>query len=642
MKKFLLPVLFILSISINTFAQDKSAREKKGDKFLFRYDYNKAIDAYSQANPLSIEGQRNLAKSYYKLGKSEEAEITFQKVISNSSSAEAQDFYNYAMILKANGKYTESNIAMDKFASMKPSDLRAMDYTRNKANFSEIVRDKGLFSLVSSSMNSGDQDFGTSYYKKQIVFSTTKLTKLFKKKYNLNGKPFLSLYKADIENNDLKNPENFSKDLNGKLHNGPASFSNDGNFMAFTSNNAKDKSADKIVELQLYFSTFSDDKWSKETHFTLNNKGFSVGHPSLSADGRIMYFVSDMPGGFGGSDIYKITKSAAGDWGVAQNLGNKINTEGDEMFPFFLESEQVLYFASDGRFGLGGLDVFMSKFLGADFDNSVNMGYPLNSRYDDFAYIVNNELKTGFISSNRDNGKGSDDIYTVKLEERKQLNGVAQQVNGKAIPFTFITLMDENEKILDTLTSKKDGSFIFFVDNNKKFKLKGQKDDFLEGNNEANTLGKEIKTTVNLTLTIIKADIIKNIEVGKDLGKIVDFDSRKIYFDFDRSNIRPDAERELSKIAFVLNQNPTMEVELFSYTDCRNTKEYNQILSDLRAVASLEYLRDLISTPERIYGKGYGEAALVNKCACEGEEISPCSDEQHQENRRTEFIIRKK
>jgi outer membrane protein OmpA-like peptidoglycan-associated protein/tetratricopeptide (TPR) repeat protein len=644
MKKLYIPLIVFIGLGINLTAQEKSRKEKKGDKYVFSYSYDKAIDAYTQAKPLSIDGQRKLAESYHKMGQNTESEVVYSKLVTESGVL-PEDFFNYAMILKSNGKYDEAHKNLDKFAELKPTDLRAKDYLANKAEFANLLKDDGKYKLVLLDVNTDAQDFGTSYYKNGIVFTSTRAkVKMIKRSYNGNGKPFLNMYVSEVDGSQLKKPEIFDKDFNGKMHDGPASFNKEGTYMAFTRNNARDKSKDKVVELQIFISSYKDNEWTKAEPFVLNNEAYSVGHPCLSADGKTMYFVTDMPGGYGGTDIYKTTKNEKEEWGKAENLGDKVNTEGDELFPFFEENNRTLLFSSNGRFGLGGQDVFISKMSGSGFSQAVNAGAPLNTQFDDFAAIADGKTNKGYFSSNRAGGKGDDDIYTVDflkgLDAAKRIEGFAKDINGNAVPTTFITLLDEKGKMIDTLTTKADAAFVFYVDTDKNFKLTGKKESYEEGDTLTNTFGKEAIVKADVIMLKKEEVIAKKIIVGADLAKIVEFNP--VYFDLDKANIRPDAEAELKKIIKVMNQYPNMTVELGSYTDCRETKDYNQILSDKRAKNSTDYIKAGITTPERISGKGYGEKSLTNDCACDGVVVSDCPEDDHQKNRRTEFIITKK
>jgi len=631
---------------MNIDAQEKSKKEMKGDKYYFVYSFDKAIDSYTHTKELTIDGQRKLADSYHNMNQHIQSQIAYAKLVNSSGAVLPEDYYNYAMILRCDAKYDESNKWMDKFAEAKPTDLRAKDYILNKSKFNDLVTDKGAYKVNHLEMNTSAEDFGASYYKEKIVFASSRAKpKMIQRKSNRDGQPYLNIYEATVKSGQLENPENFDKDLNGKMNDGPASFTADGNFMAFTRNNRDVKRKDKIVNLEIYFRTVENKKWTKPVPFFLNNKEYSVGHACLTANGDTMYFSSNMPGGFGKADIYRTTKNAKGEWTKAENLGDQINTEGDELFPFYNGNMGVLFFSSNGRYGLGGLDVFICSINGQEVNNVYNAGAPFNTQNDDFAAIIDSKTKKGYFSSNRAGGSGDDDIYTVDLLEElklgKKIIGIAKDKTEHAIPFTFVTLLDDKGIVLDTLTTKDDGAYKFFVVTDKKFKLIGKKEKYIDGSNQANTFGKDLIVKADVLLTMKEEKIVvPKIEVGEDLGKIVGFNS--IYYDFSEYDIRPDAKSELDKIVKILNEYPTIVVELSSHTDCRATKDYNVNLSNQRSKAASNYIKSRISNPERITSKGYGETKLVNACECEGTVVSDCSDDEHQKNRRTEFRILKK
>jgi outer membrane protein OmpA-like peptidoglycan-associated protein len=654
MKSIIITIAFCFAAGLNAFAVDKSNREIKGDKYYFIFAFDKAIDSYKHTKDITVEGQRRLAKSYSNMGKFTESAISYSKLVTMADGNQAEDYFNYAMVLKSNGKYDESNIWMDKYKDLKPAELRTKDYVANKGNLNTMKTDDGKYKVGILDLNTGAQDFGTSYYKNNIVFASTRSNaKMISRRSNWNGQPYLDMYISELEGDQLKKPKVLSKKLDGKMHDGPASFSADGNYAAFTKNNYDLSKKDKVVSLQIFFTNNTNGKWSKEESFYLNNKDYSVGHPCLSANGTTMYFVSNMPGGFGGSDLYKVTKDNKGTWSKAENLGPEINTEGDETFPFYEENSKALLFASNGRFGLGGTDIFICQTNGSKLGAPYNAGAPLNTQYDDYAAIVNTKTNKGYFSSNRVGGEGSDDIYSFDLLKgfavEKKINGIAKNKDGKELPRTFITLSDEKGNVLDTLTTDAKGAFSFIVGPDKKYELTGKKDKYTDGQTKV-IFDKENTVNADVTLLSKEEAIAKQIEVGADLGKILeskpvytgDFKAETVYFDLDKYNLRPDAVEELKNIVKIMNDYPNMVVELRSYSDCRATKEYNQALSDKRAKTSAWYVKARITKPERISGKGYGEENPVNGCSCEGEVISNCSDEEFQKNRRTEFIIMKK
>ncbi|MCE3297238.1 MAG: hypothetical protein K0R65_2952 [Crocinitomicaceae bacterium] len=645
MKNLLLPFILILGISIQLNAQEKTKHELRGDKYAFRYAYDKAINSYKKADPLTLDGQRKLADSYYKLNQNPEAEEIYATIISSGQSLSPEDYFTYAMILKSNGKYDESNQQMDKFQQMKPDDLRAKSYMNHKADLSKMMTDDGKYKTVRLDMNSDAQEFGTAYYKDQIVFtSSDSRPRFIKRTYNATGKPFLDLCSAEIDGIQLKKIKSFDKKLNGKWHDGPASFSNNGTVVAFTRNHYKDKSEDKVVELQIFLSTSVDGKWSEPEAFQYNNNAYSVGHPFLTADGKTMYFASDMPGGFGGTDIYKTEKNAQG-WSKPVNLGNKINTEGHELFPFFEENKQILIIASDGHFGLGGLDLFLCPLTGSEWGNIVNAGSPLNTRYNDFAAISDGMMDKGYFSSDRN---GDDDIYALdflkNVDLHKTLEGIAKDGEGKAIPMTRIYLSVDKSTLIDSLTTSNDGAYSFPVNTDMWYNLTGKKESYIDGYNAVSTFGEEeiVKADVILFKEVVAEVIpIAEIPVNSDLGKAIKL--KNIYFDYDQFAIRPDAAIELDKIVAIMNENPTLEVELGAHSDCRGAMVYNDWLSQQRANSSTNYIKERLNkNKERIHGKGYGETKVSNGCTCENEAVSTCTTDEHQENRRTEFIVVKK
>ena len=644
MKHLLILIIAFAGISSSAIAKGKSSKEIRGDKYYFVYSFDKAIDSYMKAKQLSVEGQRRLADSYHNMSQCPECEMAYAKLITMPGGNLPNDYFNYAMVLKLDGKTAQSNTTMDKFSELYPNDLRAKDYVAHKDELADMSKDNGNYLVQHLNFNTDAEDFGPSYYKNQIVFASSRGNgKLNERKYNWNGKPFLNLYVSDVEEHELKNPAIFDKSLDGKMHDGPASFSQDGKFIAFTRNNYDTKRKDKVVVLQICFSTFTDGKWSKPESFILNNPAYSVGHPCLTADGNTMYFTSDMPGGFGGADIYRITKDDKGTWGKPENLGDKINTEGDELFPFYDETNKILFFSSNGRFGLGGLDIFICTANGSEFGKVYNAGTPLNTTADDFGAVLNADLSKGYFSSNRTGGSGDDDIYSfdvLKLNVGKRIDGFAKEVNGNIVPNTFVTLLDDKGNILNTITTKDDGAYSFFVDANKNYKLTGTKINYREGDNVVNTTGNDVIYNANVILLKEEKIVAEKIEVNSDLGKIAEL--KPIYFDYNKYNIRPDAATELDKIIKIMNENPTLVVELSSYTDCRGTVGYNQKLSDRRAASSVAYIKNGITNPDRISGKGYSETKAVNSCACEDDHVSTCSEAEYQENRRSEFIVKKK
>ena len=464
---------------------------------------------------MSVEGKRQLAESYVKVNNYTDAENAYASLI-QTNVATAEDMFNYASVLRHNGKYADSDSWMKKFKEKAPKDIRAIDYTSKASQLAKLQKDEGRYNITHLDINTENQDFGTSYYMDKIVFASTRAKlKGIKRTYNWNNLPFLDLYISDTDTKQLSNVKPFKKQLNAKMHEGPASFTKDGKTMAFTRNNYEEKSSKETVNLEIFFaSKYDDGEWSEPRPFKLNNKEYSVGHPHLSADGRTMFFVSDMPGGIGGTDIYRITKIDDNLWGEPENL-TEINTEGNEMFPFYHEAQKVLFFASNGHLGLGGLDVFLSPEVGG-FGEVINAGTPLNTRFDDFALVVDEDMKKGYFSSNRESGKGDDDIYSFEFLKPftfcKKIEGVTKDRKDNILANTEVNLYDSKGNVIETVTTGEDGAFSFCVEDNKIYKLDGKKEKYFDGKNIADT---------DTEKEVIKADLVLTKDPGLSLLCIV-------------------------------------------------------------------------------------------------------------------------
>ncbi len=733
MKNSLIVTALAFFFGLQALNAQVAPKEKKGDRFFAQYSFAKAIEYYAAADGLSIQAQRNLAEAYKNVGNYRKSEETYAGFL-NHPEVNAEDFYKYACILQLNGKYAESKSWFERFRQLKPDDLRAQSHADYPTRIDELLKSGGNFTIRNLDVNTENQDFGPAFFNEKVVFASTREgLKSIKRSYNWNQKPFLDIYVADVKDGQLVNPVNFSRTLNKKMHEGPACFAKQGTVMAFTRNNYTGKSEDGVVKLEIFFSTFKDSLWSKEEAFVLNNKEYSVGHPWLSEDGNTMIFASDMPGGFGGSDLYRIAKDAQGVWGKPENLGNKVNTEGNEMFPFYDTKDELLFFASNGHLGLGGLDVYCMPMRGGNQGKLVNFGTPLNSQYDDFAFILDKEGRKGYFSSNRADGKGDDDIYAFDmlkpLQFSKFIKGTAKDKDGNVLANVQVVLTDANGKELARVTTTENGQYKFEVEGESTFHLQGTLPTYSEDKSDVSTVGEASEFNADLTLakepelylycqvkdratgepiegasirytnmrlgqvdslnTPSTGDFTKSlkeyqvgdslsiqlllekpgylaktytytkvldhpgrhdmsqelsialdkIDIGADLSKLININP--IYFDLNKFSIRKDAAVELDKIVKVMNENPSMVIELGSHTDCRGSIASNEKLSDNRAKASAAYIKEKISNPDRIYGKGYGESKLKNGCACEGAVKSTCTEEEHQQNRRTEFIIKK-
>lgn len=525
-----LGTFFITFLSFNTYAQ-KSDNEIQADKYFDQFSYYKAISQYESIRNLSIQGFRNLAIAYKRTNQLEKSRQTFEKFI-NSAEATSEDMFDYATILRMNGDYDNSLVWLDKFIKAKPDDNRAKIYARSSIVIPELLKDDGKYRITHLSINTNDQDFGTAYYLDKVVFASTREgVNFIKRIYNWNEQPFLNLYVSELNKDmELKRPRQFRKQLNKKLHEGPAAFTSDGMLMALTRNNYEEKSSDKSIKFEIYFCKRNKKgEWEMVQPFKLNNKEYNVGHPWLSSDGNILYFSSDMPGGYGGSDLYRINRTVDGNWGDAINLGPNINTESDEMFPFYHEQTGILFFASNGHIGLGGLDIYLSPDMGAGkFQSVTNVGSPLNTRFDDFAIIMDENMSQGFFSSNRVGGKGDDDIYALDLIKPfnvgKRVIGIAKDIRGNVLPETTIYLYDKNGVFLQSVITNQYGKFGFNVDPDSEYNLLGHKENYIDGTNTANTKTKRDEVVADLILgkdsAVALYTVVKDAKTGIPLEAV--------------------------------------------------------------------------------------------------------------------------
>lgn len=560
----------------------------------------------------------------------------------------ADNIFKYAHTLKGTGNYGRAKRLMRLYnRKVKDESFKiGEDATMEDAIPSEVVLDNILntekkFEIKSSAVNSEYSDFGPMFYEDgQVVFASAKDSSFFNtRRYKWNDQPYLDLYVAKMneESEDLRDVVKMSNKINTKYHEASVTFSSDNSTMYFTRNNyGKKLKRDKngINHLKIYISKKVDGEWKEGIELPFNSDDYSVGHPALSPDGKQLYFVSDMPGSIGNTDIFVVDVIGDGSFSEPRNLGPEINTDKREMFPFI--NNKKLYFSSDGHTGLGGLDVYEVAFDQEEgFLEVRNVGQPVNSNMDDFSYIVDEETQKGFFASNRPGGSGDDDIYSFKrlmVEEviENAIAGVVTElVTGDIMPEALVMLLDENNIKLKEVMTDADGSFVFEdLDSNKKYTLKTVKNDYL--NKELETATK-VNEVVKVDVSMKKLSELITIEDG-----IRKLKTDLIFFDFDKSYIRNDASLELDKLVNTMMEYKDMVIKIESHTDSRGNNTYNKYLSDKRAKASRNYLIANGVAPERIESAmGYGEERLLNEC----DGSVRCTGESHQRNRRSEFII---
>ena len=632
--KIIILTIFSL-LSFSTFkAQDNgiSAKvEKKYDKLSY-IETTKALLKLVEDGNRTPEVLKKLANAYYFNVKMEDASKWYGELFAiKDIVVEYEYYYRYAMALKAIGNYDKANEYMQKFAVLKPNDSRAILFKKSPNYLETIEELSGDFELENLDFNSRFSDFGTSFYKEGIVFASSRGDG---KLYKWNEQPFLDLYYI---NESEGKPEKLSENINTKYHESSTSFTKDGNTMYFTRNNyfrgKARKSNEKVNGLKIYKAQLVDGNWTNIESMPFNNDDYNVAHPALSMDEKRLYFASDMPGTYGKSDLFYVDINEDGTYGDPVNLGETINTEGRENFPF-ISNNGTFYFSSDGHQGLGGLDVFTSN-LEATKVAVTNLGKPINSSRDDFEFIIDENTNEGYLTSNRYNGKGDDDIYKFTREYcTRFISGTTVDKRTNAIiPYASVVILNEKGVEVQNLTSDQNGAFSYEGSCKKQtYKVIASKDEFIQSE-ETFKINPSKEEDVVLKLNLKQTEN-EPLPVGKDL--FTELDLNPIYFDFDKSNIRPDAQVELQKVIDYLKKYPTVNIDVQSHTDSRATDQYNIALSQRRNESTKKWIIQKGNIdPSRISGRGYGETQLVNRCS----NGVKCSEEEHQQNRRSMFIV---
>ncbi|MEY8848924.1 OmpA family protein [Psychroserpens sp. XS_ASV72] len=590
----------------------------------------------------TVDLLQKLANSFYFNNQMEEAAQWYGELMTMAEDdLDPEYYFRYAQALKATENYSESDKWMKKFHQADRSDLRGKAFASTVDYLSMIDEASRDFEVKNMDINTEVSDFGATQYQDQLVFASARGGG---KKYKWNEQPFLDLYSAvKQEDGSYSEATAYNEQINSKFHESSAAFTPNDQVMYFTRNNYYNKkyksSEDGTNRLKIFKATLEEGEWTNIEPVHFNSDEYSVAHPVINLSGTKMYFASDMPGTLGKSDIFEVDINPDGTLGEPINLGTSVNTEGHESFPY-VNSEGDLFFSSNGFTGLGGLDVFVirefekRRALNQQFILE-NIGRPINSPKDDFAYYENIGTKEGFFTSNRDGGKGDDDIYSFIMPDCEQVvEGIVRDVEtDEIIVGAKVTLLDADGNALNAQMVGTDGAYKFEeLECEKEYLIRIEAENYETVEERFTTPKKKQELVINPKL---EKDV-KGIGEGTDLAQTLGIPI--IYFDFDKYEIRYDAEVELQKVLAVMKQYPEMIVDIKSHTDCRGPADYNERLSENRAQSTRDYLISKGIEASRLTAKGYGESQLVNDCGCEVN-TSDCTEEQHQLNRRSEFII---
>jgi len=619
-KNFYIAFSFVIASS-SLCAQNAST--KKADKLFSRYEYVAAAEEYLK---LVDNGKsdtyvyKQLADTYFNMFNATEAVKWYARATETSQDAET--YYRYAQMLKANGKYEEANKQMQKFASLAPNDQRAKAFKENPNYIPRLLDKQKKYDVKSLEISSDKSDFGAVLYDNQLYFTSARNSA--RKDYGWTKEPFLDVYKADYNIDGTITNAATVGELNSKYHDGPVSISTDGNTVYFASDSFRESSFEKdkknnlkLGRNNLYVATKDNGKWGKAISLPFNSNDYSTSNPSLSRDGKTLYFSSDMPGSLGGIDIWKVAVNADGTFGAPENLGAKVNTEGNESFPFIADDNTTLYYASSGKPGLGGLDVF--SFDLSKGSEAVNMGKPVNTEKDDFGFTFNKAKNLGFFASNRN---GNDDIFgATPICGLEVLTVVTNAKTGAILANASVSIVDDKKNVIATKTTNEKGEVSYDVECEKSYSIQASKDGF-ESNTFSVSQSKGGQTKIDAALQPIDV-IVTETEIVLN----------PIYFEYNKSNITQEGAFELDKLVQVMKSNDKLVILAKAHSDNRGGDVYNMNLSDRRAKATRQYVLSKGIAADRISAKGMGEVEPKVDCK------EACTEEQHAQNRRSEFLI---
>ncbi|MFD0963587.1 OmpA family protein [Pseudofulvibacter geojedonensis] len=509
----------------------------------------------------------------------------------------------------------------------------SQDHLLDNVYINNLSKELKTYTVLDAGINTKFDEKGATFFKDKFLIISSRKVGAFSKKDEITNQPYSKVYCLDIkQSGDLKRPLLFSTSLNAKnAHIGAIIFTPDEKTAYFTKSNSKNN-------YQLYKATINAKKPGKWKNIELLN--FSLNQPYLdikdlyiNPEGSLLYFCSNsQKEGFGGYDIYVADIKNDKTIGEPLNLGKKVNTEGDERSPYITGDKKYLFFASSGHHSTGGLDLYKSRIVHHQFTQPINLGLDINSAQDDYAFVMANN-KIAYFTSNRLNGHGGTDIYKIILNPPSQdLSGyVLDDETNIILPDAKITLLDEEGNILSTTKSNKNGYYTFNKLNSlDRYFIHVEKEGYFTLNSPFKAYQiKNYTYKENLYLHTEEPEIIT-----LDYKTFIKLD--KIYFEYNKSTVKPESYYLLDKVAGILRKHPEYHLEIRSHSDNRGTSVYNLKLSQKRANAALNYLANKGISKNRLTAIGFGESNLLIKCD------TNCTEEQHQTNRRTEFILTNK
>ena len=673
-------IYLILIVFTLQFAQAQTQDLQRAKRLFERTYYSEAIPVYERImdQNRSFEVVRNLADSYYYTNDYANAQRQYRFLISMfPEAADAEYYFKYSQTLKASGNYDEANKVMRDYY-LNINNQKAIENLEKDNLILENISALGnRFDIKNLNVNTPNSEFGAVLLGNKLVFAAVKRKPFtFEKVYKWNNESYLDLMSVSLKNVNVDSIKKFAVELDSPLHESNAVFTKNGKTMYFTRNNSKDgvraKNENKVSVLQIFKAELVDGKWRNITALPFNSDNYSVEHPALSTDEKTLYFASDMPGSIGSFDIYSVPILGS-DYGTPKNLGSTINTDKKEQFPF-ISKDNKLYFSSNGHAGYGFMDVFVSEIKNNEFTKPLNVGLPVNSGYDDFSFVIDSEKQQGYFASNRKGGKGGDDIYEISEIQPLVVENCMQYISGIITDVTTklplekakVSLQDANKKEIESAFTSADGRFSFSVACEKSYTVYASKEEYTN-DSKFLKLYKDRKKVNDASMALKSLKVVKEeelaIEQQKKKQQLADAETKKkekiaaivaaekdivkdkerlliktdpIYFDYDLWYIRKESKPILNRVIELMKKYPEMVVEIGSHTDNRGNDKYNLDLSTQRANSTREYFLSQGIDKKRIFARGYGETVQIVKC----QPSESCTEEQHELNRRSEFVIK--
>ena len=622
---------FLINAGIeNSNAQNLSVADRKFNNL----QYSEAIPIYLKGlekDSSNTKAWIKLADCYRLTNQPNKAEQCYSMAVRDPQTPSINKLH-YARTLLTNGNDDKAKQLFAEYSAENPSDQRAKDFVDFIQNKHKFVQDSNRFTIRKININTENSEFGAITFNKGIVFASSRAKKDEKKNKidPWTGKPFISIYYSAVTEDKYEEPQLFISTLNLNSNSGPVTFNSNGTELYYSGNNSSEAVVSdenlKTEKLSIYCIKIENGKYSEPKPFQYNSNEYSIAHPFLNPDGSKLYFSSDMPGTLGGMDIW-VSQRNGDQWSAPENLGKNVNTTGNEVYPT-VGGDGTIYFSSNGLPGIGGLDIFSTFFTGDGYDEPKNMGAPINSQDDDFSLCFDIKTNSGYLSSNRVHQNENDDVFSIKSNMIPLIGIIYDKLTNAPCHGCSVYFNKDGENI-NILNTDIHGRFKTNVIPEKNYEIISKNKDYVDDTlnytaHKENLVGDSLSINIKIENTYAPNNVIV---------------WNNILYDVNKFDIREDAALELDRLVSLMKSNQRLKIELSAHTDCRSSDKYNQALSEKRATAAVEYLVNQGINSERLIPKGYGESMPINKCDCTVKNGENFTDEEHQQNRRTEIKI---